>query len=421
MTETLAAGRVQYPGCADHVSALTGDHANQSRHHALKAELDPERLMSIARQQTGLEDFGDARFIEPYRMLLECVRRDVDFSRQGLDTFRQHIIRCLINRLRIHRDFTRHPEILEEDVSDPVVIIGMPRTGTTKMQRILSSLPDSDVQRTCLWQMLFPAPFANANVAERDPRVAATLGTGITSDGRPELEAAHLIASEEPEEDGLLCDSTFDDWVWSSVFAPSESYYQWVIRRPHLHNYRHLHRMYQYLQWQNGGRRNRIWITKNVQHIAYLEELLTVFPKATLVHCHRSPLESIPSLAKLSLEMWSTILRQVDPVFVGKAVFQWWRNAMSRYLETRERLGLDGRILDLRYEDIRRDGVGEACKVLQSMEWEPSDHQLRCMRRWESDNEQYKNGRHTYCLETFGLNHAAIEYGFGEYMQCFID
>ncbi|MCC5810973.1 MAG: sulfotransferase, partial [Ectothiorhodospiraceae bacterium] len=181
MMEFLKKSTVVFPGYPDQASILQTRVAHRDQYHVLRAELDPDRLISIARQQAGLEDFGDDRFMEPYRMLLDCVCRDVDFSRQGLHTFRQHVIRCLVNRLRIHRDFTRHPEIFDEDVSDPLVVIGMPRTGTTKMQRILSSLPDSDVQRTCLWQMLFPAPFPHTQSTSLDPRVAATQGTGITS------------------------------------------------------------------------------------------------------------------------------------------------------------------------------------------------------------------------------------------------
>lgn len=394
--------------------------ARDDRYSVLKTALDPDQLIAIARSQSGLSDFGDDGFIKPYRMLLDCAARDVDFSEQGLQVFRQHIIRCLINKLRIHRDFTQHPEILEEDISDPVVIIGMPRTGTTKMQRILSSLPESDVQKTYLWQMLFPAPFSRIQPGETDPRITATAHSGMTSDERPELKAAHNLTSEEPEEDGIMCDSTFDDWVWSSVFAPSVSYYDWVIKRSHFNNYRHLHRMYQYLQWQNGGRRNRIWITKNVQHIAYLEELLTYFPQATLVHCHRSPLMSVPSLAKLSMELWSAVTREIDPVFTGQTVFQWWRNAMQRYLETRDRLQLDDRIIDVAYEEIRHDGVGIARRIFERMGKTLTTEQIQCMRRWEQNNEQYKNGRHTYCLEDFGLNRNLIERGFADYMQRFI-
>lgn len=392
-----------------------------ARYDELKKELDPDQLLLIAQQKTGLTDFGGDDFIEPYRKLLDCVARDVDFSAQGLADFKYHIVRCLVNKLRIRRDFLRHPEILDEDVSDPIVVIGMPRTGTTKMQRILSSLPDTDIQKTYLWQMLNPAPFPGARPGRADPRITAAREGRFTSDDRPDYEAAHIITAEEPEEDGILCDSTFDDWIWSSVFAPSTSYYDWTIQRPHMHNYRHLHAMYQYLQWQNGGRRGRRWVSKNVQHVAYLEELIEFFPNATLIHCHRTPQSSIPSLAKLAMEMWTPVVNRIDPVFAGQAVFKWWRAAMDNYLLDRDRLQLDDRIIDLPYERIRGDAIGIVRDIYAHMGQRLSAEQMQCVMRWENNNEQHKHGRHIYSLEQFGLSKELIDAGFAEYIRRFID
>jgi hypothetical protein len=390
------------------------------RYESLKKQLDPDALLRAARQQAGLDDFGGEAFIEPHRRLLDCAARDVDFSDEGLQHFRYHVVRCLVNRLRIREDFRRHPEILDEDVSDPIVVIGLPRSGTTKMQRILSSLPDTDIQKPYLWQMMNPAPFPDAPPGRPDPRIAVAGRGGLSTDGRPEFEAAHLIAAEEPEEDGLMCDSTFDDWVWSSIFAPSLDYYEWVIQRPHLDNYRHLRTMYQYLQWQNGGRRNRRWVTKNVQHIAYLGELLQCFPNATLIHCHRTPRDSIPSLAKLTLEIWSAVVKEVNPVFAGQAMFGWWQAATERYLAARDALHLDDRIIDIPYERIRRDAVRVAQEIYAGAGRPLTPAQLHCVMRWERDNEQYKHGRNMYSLEQFGLSEAQIDRGFADYIRRFI-
>ncbi|MEX6724703.1 sulfotransferase family protein [Parapedomonas caeni] len=390
------------------------------RHEELAQALDPDLLLQQARDQTGLRDFGDDHFLEPYRMLLDSVARDVDFSDQGLRTFRYNVLRCLVNRLRITRDFRQHPEILDEDVDDPIVVIGLPRSGTTKVHRMLAALPRDVIQTPLLWQMMNPAPFPDARPDQPDPRIAAARLGGMTSDERPDYAAAHLVTAQEPEEDVLLCDSTFDDWVWSSVFAPSRRYYDWVIERPHLGNYQHLKRMFQYLQWQDGGRRGRPWITKNVQHIAYLDELLTCFPRATLVHCHRTPHDSIPSLARLTEILWSSIVREVDPVFTGQAIFRWWRTAMDRYMATRQRLHLDDRIIDVPYDRIRRDGLGLVEEIYRRAGRPLTPALLDYPRQWERDNEQHKNGHHAYSLARFGLDAAQIDQGFGDYIRRFI-
>lgn len=389
------------------------------RYQELNPRLQVDEFIDAARREAGLDDFGDDGFLQPLRSLLDCVARDVDFSEQGLSDFRSHIVRCLINKLRMQNDLVRHPEILEEDVSDPIVVIGLPRTGTTKMQRILSSLSDHDIQKTSLWKMINPAPFPNVATEAIDPRILAASTHALNSEGRPEYHAAHMSTAMEPEEDGLMCDSTFDDWVWSSVFAPSVNYYEWVMKRPQMPVYEHLHRMYQYLQWQNGGRRNRLWVTKNVQHIAHLEELLEFFPKATLIHCHRDPLVSIPSLAKLTMEVWRPVVRSVDPKFTGQAMRLWWGTAMAHYMESRRRLSLDERIIDVPYQRIRHDAVNVVQEIFAHVGRPLSSDQLACVRQWEQDNEQHKNGKHEYSLQAFGLSDEQIRSDFSEYRDCF--
>ncbi|WP_019528251.1 sulfotransferase family protein [Dasania marina] len=395
----------------------------QPRYAELKKTLDPQKLIREARRQSGLNEFGSEHFFQSLNTLLDCAAIDVDFSDTGLINFRHNIIRCLINRLRMHRDFTLHPEIRDEDVSDPIVVIGLPRTGTTKIQRILSSLPETEIQKTYLWKMMNPAPFSRSAASESDyldPRIAAASQGGITSDGRPDYQAAHIATAMEPEEDGLMCDGTFDDWVWSSVLLPSTSYYDWVIERPHINNYKHLHTMYQYLQWQNGGKQNRPWVTKNVQHIAYLEELLSYFPKATLVHCHRTPVSSIPSLVKLTIAMWSSIVKEVDPVFTGQTLLNWWQSAMDKYLLTRDKLHLDHRILDIPYDRIRNDAVNVATEVYRNSNRVLSPENIQTFRDWDRSNEQHMHGKHSYSLQQFGLSETMISKAFEGYIERFI-
>ncbi|MFT5674356.1 MAG: hypothetical protein ACI808_000272 [Paraglaciecola sp.] len=392
----------------------------QPRYSELKKKLDPYELIQTAQRQSGLNDFGSDNFLEPLNMLLDCAARDVDFSDSGLSSFIHNVNRCLINKLRIHRDFAHHPEILEEDVSDPIVVIGLPRTGTTKMQRILSSLPETEVQKTYLWKMMNPAPFHTMKPGGIDPRIAAAGMGGITSDDRPEYQAAHIATAMEPEEDGLMCDSTFDDWVWSSVLLPSTNYYDWVIKRPHFQNYEHLRTMYQYLQWQNGGKKDRPWVTKNVQHIAYLEELLAFFPNSTLVHCHRSPHSSIPSLVKLTMAMWSSIVKDVDPIFIGQTLLSWWQFAMENYLSTRDRLTLNDRILDIPYERVRNDAVNVATEVYLNNGRELSLANLKYVNDWDLSNEQHMHGKHGYSLQQFGLSEDMINKAFEGYIDRFI-
>src|SRR5690606_25112407 len=139
------------------------------------------------------------------------------------------------------------------------------------------------------------------------------------------------------------------------------------------------------------------------------------------IHCHRTPHDALPSLAALTMQIWRPVVNQVDPAFIGQAMLSWWGAAMDRYLAGRDRLQLDGRIIDLPYERIRGDATGIVQEIYQRMGQRLSAAQLQCVRRWEQDNEQHKHGRHVYSLEQFGLSRAQIDARFGAYLRRFID
>lgn len=120
--------------------------------------------------------------------------------------------------MRAEDDFKRHPEILEEDVSDPIIVIGLPRTGTTKMQRIIASAPG--LQKPVFWKLVNPAPFPNAMPGQVDPRIATSvLALGLAP---KEMSARHFVAHEEADEEILLFDFAFDDSVigYSKLHSP---------------------------------------------------------------------------------------------------------------------------------------------------------------------------------------------------------
>lgn len=387
-------------------------------YEAIRRELDPAKLMREAQEEAGLSDYGNLEFAAPLTRLLDRAAREVNFTPEGLAAYRKHnIVRFLVNRLRAEEDFKRHPEIFDEDVSDPIIVIGLPRSGTTKMQRIIASAPG--LQKPVLWKLVNPAPFPNAIPGQRDPRVAAAaVAFGFTE----ELNAGHLVAYEEAEEEILLFDFAFDDSVNGySNYLPLFFTDDWLAQKPNRVPYRYVKKLLQYLQWQDGGKRNRPWVLKAVIHIAHMDALLECFPKATLVHSHRDPRSSVPSMAKLMSVVWGMKTHPVDSKFAGQGFLKWGSIAINRYLEARQRLGLDSRILDVKYEQVRDDPLSIMQQVYQhaGREWTPKVEQ--CALEWSRNNVEGQHGKHNYSLEGFGLSEAMVDQAFEKYIRRFID
>ena len=113
-------------------------------------------LLATAREATGLSDFGDMQFLAGLENVVAGFNNEAQLTAIGEQMAFGGLLNFLINRLRYIRDIKDHPEILEEDIVKPIIILGLPRTGTTKLQRILSADPQS--QPMTYWRMMNPAP-----------------------------------------------------------------------------------------------------------------------------------------------------------------------------------------------------------------------------------------------------------------------
>ena len=243
-----------------------------------------ELALAAAREESGLTDFGDSGFMEPLEALINCVGADVDLSETGEISFRATVQRLLVNRMRLQRDLQQHPEITAEDVSDPIMVMGMPRTGTTKLQRLLSA--DPQMQGLPLWKLLNPAPFPDELSGEPADRLQFARLVEEATRANADFTTSHETAAREVDEDSYLLLMTFEYPLLFSLY-PSPSYLEWVQARPRLPAHRYEKLLLQYLQWQDGGKRGRRWVLKNPGAVGCLRSLQEVFPAAFFVHSHR--------------------------------------------------------------------------------------------------------------------------------------
>jgi hypothetical protein len=390
---------------------------NQQRYETQRLELDADKLIDEAQQVSGLTDFGPFEFDPALRKLLDCFAKDMPLSEQGIYLLKSDIVRLLVNRLRMQKDIKAHPEILDEDVSDPCIIIGLPRSGTTKLHKMLSA--PVNVQKTLFWKIMNPAPFPDARSGEIDPRITAMTDSDLLTEDNPDMDAAHRIALEEVEEEGLVYQLSFKDYTWSCLLDSPE-YFDWIMAESSAENYRLAKTVFQYLQWQDGGKRNRPWVFKSVPHLAYVDRLLESFPNATLIHPHRDPHKCIPSFAKFTTELSGIYAESVDKHDHGAETLRTWTVALQRYLVVRKRLNLESRVLDVDYEMVRHDPMPIVREAYARSPFELSEEADQKMLAWHNHNVQGKHGKHEYSLQEFGLHDTDIQQNFGEYMTKFI-
>lgn len=129
-----------------------------------------DSLLADATAETGLHDFGSLHFTTGLRILLTSFQQEAGLTEVGEHMQCGTIIRHLINRLRYQQDLKNHPEIYDEKIDAPFIILGLPRTGTSKLQRILSA--DPQAQRLEYWRTIYPAPLADEVPGNPTARIA---------------------------------------------------------------------------------------------------------------------------------------------------------------------------------------------------------------------------------------------------------
>ncbi|EHB55783.1 hypothetical protein MycrhDRAFT_2977 [Mycolicibacterium rhodesiae JS60] len=256
-------------------------------------------VLADAVTKEGLTEWGPGDFQEPLAVLLD------DYPGAGLNAIGEHILRSglvhsLRMRLRTQEWIRRHPEILEEHIEAPIVVVGMMRSGTTLLQRLLAA--DERLHCARGWEVVEAAPKLGYDFAGTDPRLAISeMRENKSRELAPELFAIHpMYAREAEEEIVFLADAFLSHVPESGAYLPN--YRSWLNAQDFEPAYDYLHRMLRFLQWQKRQRGVTAgrWVLKSPAHLGYLETLRAQFPDVHIVHMHRDPRTTVASGASLN-------------------------------------------------------------------------------------------------------------------------
>lgn len=378
-----------------------------------RVSLHQENLIRAARKSAGLHDFVDESFREPMRLMLHSLEHEGALHPLGRATMRESLVRALVNRLRLEDLSARHPEIGATPVENPVFVVGLQRTGTTMLQRLLTCEPR--LRAMPAWEGLNPAPFPDsANPGGPDPRIRlAKIAERALRYLSPELFAIHPIEAEEPEEDIHLLDLSFVSPAVDAI-ARVPSYQAWFCQVDQLPAYRYMRRLIRFLLWQRPGR----WLGKTPHHLEYLDELLTVFPDAKVIITHRDPTRTVASFCSMMGHSRAMFADRVDPVEIGEQFSAKAIRAVERSMQARRRID-PGAFLDVLYQDLVSDPLKQVRRVYDfiGMELEPTTE--GAMKQWLRVNTQTKHGVHGYELADFGLDREALDSHFRAYRDLY--
>jgi hypothetical protein len=382
-------------------------------------DLDFDAILADAQSRAGVGEFSQQFYLEPLRRLLRSFEDEANLNAMGRALQRERIVGQHATNLGFEDHWRRFPEIADERIDDPIVIVGFGRTGTTLLQRLLAA--DPRLYGLLWWEGRFPVPFPGESIERPDERIrTACEEVAMMYETVPGLEALHPLDAMQADEEILLLEQSFCSGTPES-FAQVREFGHWLEQQDQRPAYEYLRQLLQFVQWQKRRRgiQAERWVLKSPQHIQSADVLLEVFPDARIVHTHRDPLEVIPSWASLCYSLWQQNSDVADPVVCGRHWSEKFARGILKTLRVRD-AGNEDRFLDVDYRDTARDPLAVVARVCDFVGWPHTKEAREAQERWIAANRRDLRPPHDYTLEMFGYTEDGLKASFREYRERFI-
>ncbi len=384
---------------------------------APECPLDAAALHARASADTGLHDFGPADYRERLEVYLAALR-DIDgLHDAGAVNFFAQLLQLLKNRLLLTELLRRHPEIDDIELRSPVVIAGLPRTGTTHLHNLLAAAPT--FRTMPYWESIEPFPLpseAGRSAVEPDPRRTRTdVAVGVIDTVMPHFRLMHEMTADHVHEEIQLLANDFSTMLLETLADVPRwrDYYQAHDQTPH---YEYLARQLKAMQFLRGGRR---WLLKSPQHLEQVPVLDRVFPDSIVVFTHRDPVPV--ALSMIAMITYSARMHRA-PVPVER-IADYWIDRLERMLTTlvrdRDTIGSD-RSIDVRFDDFMANECGVAEQVY-ALAGEPFTEDARTATAgYLSGHRRGRLGSVETSCAMFGLNEDDLRARFASYVERFL-
>lgn len=377
--------------------------ANRALTHVPRVTLDPDEIEAFVLRRIGAGRIDGEHWRPYFRILAEDLEQNAALSPLGRIIANGQLVGLLTGRVRAARLLARHPEIHEEPIRRPIIIMGPMRSGSTRVQRLLAC--DRRFAWTRLHESLFPVP-RRKNDRQRIAQAAAVYRLLRTLN--PAVQQIHPSGASSPDEEfghlsfAMTSAQAAVQWRVPGLVA-AEQHRDWapVVRE--------LAMLLRLNGWARGGAGDRRWVLKCPAYGDMADALFQAFPDASVIHLSRDPVKVVASSASLVFEQRRIHSEAADPVAIGA---EWMGRTLRRAQSQQAARQAHPRVrhVDLHYQEVSRDWRGAMHRLYRSL-GEPLDAKtLSAMERYLSRAKAHKG--HRYQPEGFGLNEAEIRRAF---------
>jgi hypothetical protein len=358
-------------------------------------------------------DFGPDQIMPGLRILLTALDDEAELSLVGRIAARWDAIRCLRNLIRMRDEEERSPAITKIPIRRPLIITGLPRSGTTFLHRLLDC--DPRTRSPSCWQTMAPYPPARG----RDRRIETT-DRQLRSFARmaPGFRDVHPLSATMPQECTEITAQIFQSLRYDTTFRVPR-YLEWLDGHGHDLAYRFHKRFLQHLQHQTADDAEAIqWVLKCPDHVFALDAIHAVYPDARIVFVHRDPLKVLPSVARLTEILRNPFARVQSAEDIGAQVTSRWRlgvEAMARAADD----DAAGAIFHIQYRDLTDDPLATLSALYDHFQMPLHDTARIAIEAELSRTTKGGYGDNVYRFSDHGLDASRERAHFAAYMNRF--
>ena len=372
--------------------------------------MQADELVRAAQEMTGLEEFDSDSFREPLELMISCIDARSEAERIA-EALRQEMVGALANRLRVAEYLRQHPELHDAPLGAPLIVMGMPRTGTT----ILSYLLDCDPRWRSLlnWEAVDSVPPPTSATLRTDPRCVAKKQLQEKILPNLPFSVPHWEWADGPTECIFVQAQDFKALSWESRVA-GRAYADYLLHCDMSSAYDYQKKVMRVLQSQAPGR----WALKMPSHALHFKWALEAFPDARFIWTHRNPYKALASLGTTIATGHSVALGHVDVEFIHDVYPHQIAEHANRPMRLRPSLPED-KILDVYCAELLADPIASMRGIYAWLGEELGEEVVQSMRAWLAEDDARQAKRPGYTLEDFGWSREEVAPHFEEYLASY--
>ncbi len=374
-----------------------------------------DQLHDLVAAEVGHDDFGPDDYLPGLNALLQSMDYDPHFTPQGRRIAWGHVVGVLKGRASAIGSMKAHPGFDARAIVSPVIITGVPRTGTTALHRLMAVDPRFQGLQTWLLDSPMPRPPVEQWDTYPEFRRSVALQAARYA-AAPQKRAAHHVAAEEVHECCMLLRQSFVSNIWSCAWS-APTYDAWWSGRGEASAYDHYRRCVRLIGANDPDKR---WLLKNPGHIENLDLLFAIFPDAKVIQTHRDPAKALPSLVSLMMGAHAVMEEdrgdQRGAIMLARETSK-WSNAVRKAQAVAERH--PGQVLDVVHADFHARPMTVLERIYDFIGMDIPEATRAGFAQRIEDKPELRHGAHRYAIADYGMTEAQAREPFGDYVQRF--